>query len=214
MAIKKEKLKCLVCGSEDLETETNIRHHGVPYGYSVKAEQIVYVCDVCGARIEESDDNNFEIELAKSQRESLELILSFLKEEGYSMSSIERALELPARTISRWKSGNDPSASGLALLRIIRTYPWILDVAERQYLDPVANSILVKNALKIFNEIMNKEFSYNFSKGGAIKSSPKETNSTAGVSFFMNFFKDDQIDNEITCDDTPTLYERFSNETY
>lgn len=42
------------------------------------------------------------------------------------LSYIERVLGLSMRTLSRVKANGDTSTMGLALLRIIRTYPWIL----------------------------------------------------------------------------------------
>ena len=71
--------------------------------------------------------------LAVSERQSIEPMLEHLSNEGYSMAAIERAFGLPQRTISRWKSNKELTATGLALLRVIRTYPWIIDVADSKY---------------------------------------------------------------------------------
>jgi hypothetical protein len=60
-------------------------------------------------------------------------IIDMLQEkEDYSMAFVERALELPQRTMMRWKKGQLSDAA-IALLRIIGTYPWIMDVADAKY---------------------------------------------------------------------------------
>ena len=77
-------------------------------------------------------------------------MLSHLSKIGYSMAAIERALELPQRTISRWKANKELSSIGIALLRIIRTYPWILEVAEKKFDFNDAWIIYIQNAVNDF----------------------------------------------------------------
>ncbi|MDA3822348.1 MAG: hypothetical protein PF450_07045, partial [Bacteroidales bacterium] len=81
-------------------------------------------------------------------------ILTSLNRDGYSNASMERALGLPSRTLARWKKENSisPSSSGIALMRIIRSFPWILDIAENNFDQKKAMSIFLTNAM---NEIVN-----------------------------------------------------------
>ena len=55
-----------------------------------------------------------------------------------------------ARTIARWKNERSmsPSASAIALMRIIRTYPWVLAVADMQFDHEAARKILLQHAAK------------------------------------------------------------------
>lgn len=65
---------------------------------------------------------------------SVPRMLELLGAHGMSMAYIERALDLPVGTAVRWKAG-ECSAAALALLRIITTFPWVVEVAESG-LDP------------------------------------------------------------------------------
>jgi hypothetical protein len=62
---------------------------------------------------------------------------------------MERALGLPARTLARWKNEQttSPSAAGVALMRIIRTFPWILEVADVQFDKTKARKVLLQAAM-------------------------------------------------------------------
>ena len=66
---------------------------------------------------------------------------------------MERALELPSRTIARWKGG-EVSAATLALLRITRTFPWILEVADAHFDQSVANYRLVAEAGHVLQDAL------------------------------------------------------------
>ncbi len=70
------------------------------------------------------------------------------------MAYVERALDLPARTVARWKSG-EHSASALALLRVVATYPWMLEVAEHRFDLSVADAKVVMAAGKVFAKFVN-----------------------------------------------------------
>lgn len=70
--------------------------------------------------------------LKKAQRELQGKLIDDICSMGYSQAYVERALELPQRTIARWKNG-DVSAANLALLRILKTVPQFIDIADRQF---------------------------------------------------------------------------------
>ncbi len=148
------KFQCPVCGAEDFDITVNKNLIKAPYGPEVPIEEDVYVCRVCRNSIDYS--RHFESKrseaLQQSNKESVETMLEFLSSKGHSWASIERSLDLPQRTISRWKSSAELSSVGMALLRIIRTYPWILDVAERKFESGYANWMHINTAL---NEFMN-----------------------------------------------------------
>src|SRR5690606_15728742 len=79
-------------------------------------------------------------------------ILESMSNVGITMAMFERVFELPTRTLTRWKNG-DFSASALALLRIVATYPWIIEVAEHKFEKNYANFAVVKIAA---NELLEK----------------------------------------------------------
>jgi len=104
-------------------------------------------CLVCGESGDFSGANDEQIvkalEIAK--KESAVVMLEYLSNLGIKMSYMERALELPTRTIARWKGG-ELSAATLALLRIIRTFPWILEVADAHFDQSVAKYRVIEEA--------------------------------------------------------------------
>jgi len=138
---------CPACGSDSIETTKKKHMIPIVYGNPAVFDEVLEKCLVC----EESGDftgANDElidkaIEVAKKQ--SVIDMLDALSQNGIKMAYMERALELPTRTIARWKGG-EVSAATLALLRIIRTFPWILEVADAHFDLSVANYRLVVEA--------------------------------------------------------------------
>ncbi|MCP4353876.1 MAG: NUDIX hydrolase [Desulfobacterales bacterium] len=64
------------------------------------------------------------------------------------MASIERALELPQRTLTKWKNGRTkPSATVITLLKFLRIFPWLLEVAENKFDYSTAQKIHIENAV-------------------------------------------------------------------
>jgi transcriptional regulator with XRE-family HTH domain len=80
-------------------------------------------------------------------------IIEQLSNRGVSMAYIERALRLPQRTLARWKTG-EFSAPGIALLRLIRTYPWLLSVADDSFDPALARQTLIVEAGKAISEVI------------------------------------------------------------
>jgi len=72
-----------------------------------------------------------------------------------SMAQFERTFSLPKRTLARWKQGHC-SASGMALLKLVQTYPWLLDLAEAEYTKDTAKYLLVQNAGNVINDVLAK----------------------------------------------------------
>ena len=157
--MNKEK-RCAYCGSDKVSLETSERYISEPFS---ETERIVIwekVCSSCGFT-EESDQNDQIIQatLLHLRRNSMVHILDQLNRQGYSNASMERILSLPARTLARWKNDTsmNPSAAALALMRIIRTFPWILAVADMGFEPSAAREILLAQALPEMKED-NREF--------------------------------------------------------
>jgi hypothetical protein len=142
---------CSTCGSTNIEEFKETKPIKVPYGSEEKVELVFNRCLDCKTEgdFQEKNDELFLQTEKKSMQSSLESIFDFFSQSGLSLAYIERALELPQRTMTRWKAG-ELSASSIALLRILRTYPWVLEVAEHQYDPIIANTVYIKNALNDF----------------------------------------------------------------
>src|SRR3989339_135874 len=145
---------CPACDGTSLRREERMEKLPVPYGPDAETKQYVYVCETCGFDIDDSDVNDVTTEKALeiSRKESIIRMLNELESLGNSLAGMERALDLPQRTISRWKASNEVSSGGLALLRIIRTYPWIIDVADHRYEPMFAAQMLVHQAANVFGK--------------------------------------------------------------
>ena len=144
---------CPACGSDSIET-TKISHTlPIVYGSNAVYEEILEKCLVCGECGDFSGANDELIDrvLEVAKKHSVIDMLEALSKKGIKMSYMERALELPTRTVARWKGG-ELSAATLALLRIIRTFPWILEVAEAHFDPSVAKCRVVEEASHVIHD--------------------------------------------------------------
>jgi hypothetical protein len=64
--------------------------------------------------------------------EELEDHLAALYKLGLSQAYLERTLDLPMGEIEHWRGARVPF-EGLALMRVLRAFPWIVTVAEAHY---------------------------------------------------------------------------------
>ena len=56
--------------------------------------------------------------------------------------SIDRCLGLKMRTAQKWRDGEMITRETVVLLQILKTFPWMLDVADEGYSAEVANTAL------------------------------------------------------------------------
>jgi len=111
----------------------------------------VLTCRKCG--FEEylpSNDETIARALSDLKKALMVLLLNDLNSSGLPNAYRERALGLPARTLARWKNEVSlmQSAAGHALMRLIRTFPWLLQVAEAEFDEKRARILLLKAAGK------------------------------------------------------------------
>ena len=71
------------------------------------------------------------------------------------MAHIERVFEIPQKTLNRWKSSRQTSATGLAFLRLISTYPWLTEVAELKFDERAAEQILIREGGYAFHRYVS-----------------------------------------------------------
>jgi len=141
----KSEIKCPACGSSDVATSYRESTIHIPLAEVVSYRERIDTCHECqteGDFLKENDGKIDEV-LAEARKASANSLIESLAADGISMASFERALELAPRTLARWKSGAC-SASSLALLRLVRTFPWLLQVAEESFSPVVAREELLK----------------------------------------------------------------------
>jgi len=156
---------CPICGSKDIERKITVRVFEDAFGSSGPFEEVNYFCHSCEAEGDFFDENEPTqlTAISNLQSSSVKSILEKLASTGLSFSSIERVLELPQRTLSKWKHNHPPSATGVALLKYIKTFPWLLDVAGANFDYNVSQKIMISHAV---NSLLCKtDFSENQPSG-------------------------------------------------
>lgn len=84
----------------------------------------------------------------------IEEILIEFQAEDITASAIERSLELKQGALQIAIMTDDPEV--VALLKMVRTYPWLLEVAEHNFREDNALRILLHNAVNVMvNEKYN-----------------------------------------------------------
>lgn len=136
--------ECPVCGSLNVSSKTTTRTIGIPFVGQKIVSIFVDLCTNCGQSGDFFRRNTPIIEDAihSAEQEFVARTVEWLNERGIPMAYVERVLSLPARTIIRWRDG-EFSAAPIALLRLVRTCPWLLTVAEAAFDPGVAASAVV-----------------------------------------------------------------------
>ena len=144
------KLTCPACGSDDVTSATNVAELALPFSEAVRVEEVVNTCRVCGTEGDFLDQNQARVDeaLRVATRESVRQMIDGLGNQGVTMAYFERALRLPQRTLARWKTG-ECTASAIAVLRLVSTYPWLLSVAEASFDFSCAQQKLVEAASQV-----------------------------------------------------------------
>lgn len=138
------KKQCPVCGG------VNLKRSFVKKTIGDKEISLVnYVCHDCGEEGDFFNENDVKISKALTQKhleESLE-ILSRLERQKRNFAGIERALNIPQRTFSKWKNKKTkPSAPAIALLKFLDIFPWLIDVADNKFNKNAAYNIVLNYA--------------------------------------------------------------------
>lgn len=151
--------RCPECGSKAIiENKKNISIKE-PFADEVNIEINENVCSLCGSQGDFFNQNETLIDetIKNLKQKSIKNILNDFTNNKMSMSSIERALEMPQRTLTKWKnSTNYPSSAGIALMRLIKLFPWLLEVAENKYNYIEAQKIHINTAIE---ELLHKRYS-------------------------------------------------------
>jgi hypothetical protein len=136
-----------MCGSQNVATVPKEQDFPLAFGESVQLTLAENQCGQCGEEGDFLAANDPVIEAGIAAAESALACrnIATLAAQGWTMASCERALGLAPRTMARWKSGRLSDAAA-ALLKVLRTYPWILNVARTRFDRTAAERELAKRA--------------------------------------------------------------------
>lgn len=155
--MKINRNQCPACGSTEVVRYENKKFEQLTLGNKFSYDEIYYQCSSCseeGDFLSETDKNYLSAQ-KNAQQEMINEIIDHFNQSNVSMAMLERIFELPARTLTRWKNG-DFSSSGLALLRVLATFPWIINVADHKFNATYASSAIIKAAVQEFDHRANK----------------------------------------------------------
>jgi len=150
-----EKKICPICGSEKLEFTTikEIFHGDMDKKFEIDKKKVKCMeCDSEGDFFNENEDgmNNA---LSKLSETYINEALDYFNDKKISYAGIERAVGLPQRTLTKWKNEiSTPTAAGIALLKYLRTFPWLIEVAEHKFNYDISQKIFLEVA---FNTLIN-----------------------------------------------------------
>lgn len=127
-------ITCPFCDSNKVEKIEITEIIKVPFCEDVVISHPTFRCNNCEEEgdFDNSLDKALTIAIDKANNMSAPILMEGLTHNGITMTYLEKALRLPFRTTSRWKHGKI-SHSALALLRLIRISPRLLEVADDNF---------------------------------------------------------------------------------
>lgn len=150
-------ISCPACGSNDIQTNTDTELMTEAFGGNQDIEITTHTCKGCGISGDflNANDKIIQNSINILKDKVVENILNTFLENNYSFAGIERALEIPQKTLSRWKNKTaKPSAPSIALLKFLRLFPWLIEVAEQKYDYSKAQKIHISDSLAKFVQQM------------------------------------------------------------
>lgn len=141
---------CPVCGSKDFHKQSQSIEHKLTMSVTFMVSSNSFTCNLCHMVGDFSNANDDTFTNAKNiaVAEFATKAINSLNAMGYTNSALARALGLSPRTLHKWKAGAC-SNSGLALLKILIEFPFIIEVAandfDRQYILKTHPNYITKN---------------------------------------------------------------------
>lgn len=125
---------CPFCDSEKVEEIEIADSYPVPFCENATISRRIFRCSTCEAEgdFTHSNDKVLAQKIAEANFSSVPSLIEDLAKHGVTMTYFEKALRIPFRTTARWKRGKI-SHSALALLRLIRFSPALLEVADDNF---------------------------------------------------------------------------------
>ncbi|MDY0289273.1 MAG: hypothetical protein RBR15_10650 [Sphaerochaeta sp.] len=154
------EVSCPVCGSK--KTHQIQMERVLSEGFNVTKSVTLsgYACDNCDFSGDFLHENKELLKQTKEELQSRVMIesLEYFSEQDIRFAGIERALGLPQRTLTKWKNKKTkPSASAIALFTYLRTFPWLLKVADTGFDLEAAQKIHQENAAREMIACLPKE---------------------------------------------------------
>lgn len=151
--MNKELVTCPACGSNQVARSEKESFADLTLGSKFSFREVNYKCNSC---CEEGDflaetDKNYLVAQKEAQSNLVKQLVETMNNAGITMAMFERVFELPARTLTRWKNG-DFSSNAIALLRIVITYPWIIEVAENKFEKTYSKCAVITAAAQEFKK--------------------------------------------------------------
>jgi transposase-like protein len=149
-------VECPVCGSKNIKKINSKEVLKGDFGKQAVIDTVTYKCLDCDSEGDFFDENSQTINNALDtlRRDYVAASLDFFIDHKLTFSSIERVLNLPQRTLTKWKNNvSQPTAAGVALLKFLQLYPWLLEAAEHNFDYEISQKIFLKTA---FNTMLNK----------------------------------------------------------
>ena len=140
-------MKCPLCDSK-LSIKNVEKSSMLPSGDKFSFNEKLYHCENCGfEQGKDSKNKSYDASRKSAVQSVVKRLVESLQDKFKNLLFIERTLDLPRRTMSRWKHSGDGSTSSLLLLKLIDTYPFLVDVAENKF-DPKFAQTALQNAAK------------------------------------------------------------------
>ncbi len=142
---------CPFCDSDDVTTIEVKEQFPVPFVGQILVCHPVYRCNNCEEEgdFDHSLDKELDKRLDKENLASAPKLMNDLVSQGITMTYFEKALRLPFRTTARWKRG-EISHSALALLRLIRFSPELLEVADENFSPATCRNYHMSRPMEFF----------------------------------------------------------------
>lgn len=150
------KITCPACGSDSLDKQIKKTIIPIEFGRDISVDETIYTCNICESDgdFAEVNDKIIEVALAKAQKQTTAMIIGSLSDVGISQAYFERSFNLPSRTLARWKKG-ELSAAGAALLKTVRTFPWLVAVADERFDQHYAIKRMIDESTIALKKIMD-----------------------------------------------------------
>ena len=163
-----EKKLCPSCGSDKIEQVVQKETINGDFGKNLSVDvphDKCMECDFEGNIIGENDEV-IEKALSSLNEAYIDEALNSFEDKKISFAGIERAIGLPQRTLTKWKNRNSsPTAAGIALLKYLRIFPWLIEVAESKFDINIAQKIFVGTAVNMLINSTNF-YDHNMEKNG------------------------------------------------
>jgi len=157
---------CPVCTMGELHQEKKVLTIS-KYGLSESREVEVSYCPVCGAEsyLHEEDESVRRDMVKRLEQRNVRILLEKMAQGKTSFASLERALSLPQRTLSKWKQGaTKPSEAGIVLVNLLTLMPWLSQVVDNGYDPKIALSLQWESLCESIEPIATDTLEYGFEK--------------------------------------------------